>query len=149
MKVFLLQDVKGLGRKGEIKNVSNGYARNYLIPEGLARASSAKEDQVIAKVAERKQSREAELKEMLEDLKGKTKEGPLPVPITLGKRGEIFESIKAPDILKALAAYNPRVADLAQIEIKKPIREMGLHEVSISLGGGVRDIFTIEIIPAT
>ncbi len=149
MQILLLQDIKGLGRHGEIKNVSNGYARNYLIPKGLAKAVAEGESENIAKQIEEKNTRDMELKRMLEDLRMKTKDNPVIVPIKAGRGGEIFSSIKIPDIEKALEFHDPVIAKQAEVQIKKPIKEIGLHEVSVNLGGGVRNTFTIEVKPFT
>lgn len=145
MQILLLQDVKGLGRRGEVKNASNGYARNYLIPKGLAKAATYGEGLDVQKQTQEKSTKEAELKETLENLEKKTRENPVPVHIEVGKKGEIFHSIKVSDIQQALNLYDPAISKQGEVEIKKPIKEMGLHEVSLNLGGGVRGIFTIEV----
>lgn len=149
MQVLLLQDIKGLGRRGEIKNVSNGYARNYLIPQGVAKVATQGESENIAKQVEEKSIRDMELKKMLENLRVQTQSNPVAVSIKVGKRGEIFNSIKTSDVEEALKLYNPVIAKQAEVEIKKPIKEIGLHEVSINLGGGVKNTFTIEVKPST
>ena len=149
MRILLLQDVKGLGRRGEIKNASNGYARNYLIPQGLARAATEGESENIAKQTQDKSVQVETLKQTLEELKKKTDNDPVMVLIEVGKKGEIFHSIKASDIEKSLKSYDSLIPTRFEIEIKKPIKEIGRHEVSLNLGGGVRNTFTIEIKPTT
>ncbi|MCR4260890.1 MAG: 50S ribosomal protein L9 [Candidatus Colwellbacteria bacterium] len=148
MHILLLQDVKGLGRRGEIKNASNGYARNYLIPQGLAKAATEGESENIIKQIQDKGDKVETLKQTLDELKKKTEQNPVIVLIEVGKKGEIFHSIKAPDIEKSLRTYDPSIPARFEVEIKKPIKEIGMHEVSLNLGGGVRGPFTIEIKPA-
>ncbi len=148
MKVLLIQDVKGLGRQGEIKNASNGYARNYLIPQGLARAATEGDTKNIAKQVEEIDTHNKELSGILENLKNKTKDNPVMVGIAVGKKGEIFNSIKASDIESALYLYDSAIPKHLEVEIKKPIKELGQHEVSLNLGGGLRSSFTIEVTPS-
>ncbi|KKU19092.1 50S ribosomal protein L9 [Candidatus Gottesmanbacteria bacterium RIFCSPLOWO2_01_FULL_48_11] len=147
MQILLLEDVKGLGRRGEVKNASNGYARNYLIPKGLAKAATRKESQSVEKQTQEKSAKDTELRKTLEDLRKRTEENPVPVLIEVGKRGEIFHSVKASDIQEAFKLYDPTIAGQGEVEIKKPIKGMGRHTISLNLGGGVRDTFTIEIKP--
>ena len=149
MQVLLLEDVKGLGRRGEVKNASNGYARNYLIPRGLAKVATREESQNIKKQTQDKSIKDAELRKTLEDLRKRTEENPVPVLIEVGRRGEIFHSIKASDIQEAFKLYDPTIAGQGEVEIEKPIKEMGRHTVSLNLGRGVKDTFTIEIKPSS
>ena len=79
MQILLLEDVKGLGRRGEVKNASNGYARNYLIPKGLAKAATRKESQSVEKQTQEKSAKDTELRKTLEDLRKRTEENPVPV----------------------------------------------------------------------
>jgi len=148
MRILLLQDIKGLGRRGEVKNASNGYARNYLIPQGLAKAATDSESENVQKQTQAKNNEAEELKKILDDLKAKTDNHPVVVFIKVGKRGEIFNSIKPLDIEAALKLYDPIIPKHSEIEIKKPIKEMGLHEVSLNLGRGIRNTFTIEVKPS-
>ena len=149
MQIFLLQDVKGLGKRGEVKNASDGYARNYLIPKGFAKAATEGEKKSVTKQIEEKNVRGLELKKILENLRVQTEINPISIFIRVGKKGEIFSAVKTLDVKKALALYTPALTKQAEVEIKKPIKGIGRHEVSINLGGGVRDTFTIEVNPST
>lgn len=149
MKVLLIQDVKGLGRRGEIRNASNGYARNYLIPQGLAKAATEGDNKNMVQQAQAIDAHNKELAHVLESLKNKTNDNPVIVSIAVGKRGEIFNSIKASDIESALHLYETAIPKHLEVEIKKPIKQLGRHEVSLNLGGGLRSNFTIEVVPST
>ena len=133
MKVILLQDVRNLGRKNEVKEVSEGYAQNLLLPRGLAKPANA------ASLAERKRNLDREevkravgRKEFLE-LKKFLEEAKLEFLARANEKGEIFGSITEKDIEKKLA------------EIKCPLKihdhlllkTIGSHEVQIPLGEGV------------
>ncbi|MEX2054371.1 MAG: 50S ribosomal protein L9 [Candidatus Colwellbacteria bacterium] len=148
MQILLLQDIKGVGQKGQIKNVSIGYARNFLIPKGLAKLATSGDMDTVQQTSERVAQTTAKQKDLLNEVKKNTENKPVPVFTEVGKKGEMFASIREADILRALLNYEPRLTKLdARIEIEKPIKAMGKHEVSVSLGRGVRDNFTIEVEP--
>lgn len=149
MKVLLLQDVKGLGRKGEVKNASNGYARNYLIPQGFAKAATTGESEHVVQEAQKRQLRLEEQKEILSKLRNQTQTSPIPVPIEVGKRGEIFHALSLANIEEAVKEHLPNTIKHFSVEIKKPIKTIGSHEITLNLGGGVRDTLTIDVAPAT
>lgn len=134
MKVILKQDIKGIGRKYEIKNVADGYANNFLIPKGLVQYAS---DQAIkdAKILESKLLAEKEisrelLEKQVEMLKG--------VSITLKKKvnekGHLFEKIHPEEVSKALKEQAKIEIDPELLVIEKPIKEVGGHSVSVHIG---------------
>ncbi len=150
MQVLLLHDVKHVGRKGEVKSVSDGYARNSLIPKGLAKPATPGEIGDVMQTRERVEELVSKQKDLLSELEKRTEVTPVPVFIEVGKRGEIFAAVREPEVLQALLDYESRLNGFdARIEIEKPIKEMGKHEVSVSLGRGVRGSFMIELQPAS
>jgi len=150
MQILLLDNVKGLGSKGQVKNVSDGYARNFLIPHGLAKAATPGDLKEVVHTTERIQELVSKQKDLLEEIRKRSRANPVPVAVAVGEKGELFASIREPEILSALLEYDGRISKFdARIEIEKPIKQMGQHEVGISLGRGVRDTFTIELQAAT
>ena len=115
----------------------------------MAKAATEGESENIVKQTQNKTVQAEALKQTLEELKKKTDDKPVLVLIEVGKKGEIFHSIRASDIEKSLKSYDSLIPTPFEIEIKKPIKEIGRHEVSLNLGGGVRNTFTIEIKPTT
>ncbi len=138
MKVFFTQDVKGVGRKGEIKDVSDGYAKNFLIPRRLAAyATNAvikeSEDKTFAK-----EERLSHEKKAAEDFFAKTTETPLIFHIKTGKNGEIFGSITTNDIEKAIAGKLAEHGMKFKANLEKPIRSLGEQEIEIVFSSGIK-----------
>lgn len=134
MKVYFLQDVPGVARAGEVKDVAEGYARNYLIPRRLAVvATEAVIEQVKARQAAeaRRAAREAEeLRELAARLEGLT----VTVKARAGKEGRLYGSVTAADIAEAIAAQVGRPVDRRRVELAEPIRKTGEYRVVVRLG---------------
>lgn len=145
MKVVLLQDIKGLGRKFDIKEVKEGYGRNYLIARGLAKPA---EKPTVQQAVSKKESIENELKKFEETLKSiqeSIAKEKLVIEIKTGKNGEIFKSVTEEDIKKAL---KKRGFNNINIEPQKiHLKELGEHEVDINLSRGVKGKIKIDIEP--
>jgi len=135
VKVILLQDVKNLGKKWDIKEVSGGYARNFLLPKKLVEIA---DDSALKKIEKLKEKEVQSQKEGLE----KTQEiatalqGREVVISVKEKEGKLFGSISAKDIVKALKKDNVILPPSA-IELESPIKEVGEYEVRIKLDHGI------------
>jgi len=132
MKVIILQDIEGLGKKYEIKNVRNGYARNFLLPEKLARAATkqalkwlADQKEIIEKAAEE------DLK-MAQVLASSLDGSELNIVVKIGNEGQLFESINIQKIVEKLKEMGFEVKK-SQIKLENPIKELGEFPISISL----------------
>jgi large subunit ribosomal protein L9 len=137
MEVILLQDVKGLGKTGEIKRVADGYARNYLIARGLARVPSAaaiRETESRLKSVQRRQNKvETEASAIAEVLKGVT----LRFKAKAGESGHLYGSITAGDIAEALEREARVEVDKRKLVLEEPIRDLGMHRVAVKLLTGI------------
>jgi len=133
MKVYFLKDVPGVARAGEIKEVAEGYARNYLLPRKLAvAATEAVIDQVRARQAAeaRRAAREAEeLRELAGRLDGLT----VTVAVRAGREGRLYGSVTAADIAGAISARVGRPIDRRRVELEAPIRKTGEYRVVVRL----------------
>jgi|DewCreStandDraft_5_1066085.scaffolds.fasta_scaffold00196_15 large subunit ribosomal protein L9 len=133
MKVYFLKDVPGVARAGEIKDVAEGYARNYLLPRKLAvAATEAVIDQARARQAAeaRRAAREAEeLRELAGRLDGLT----VTVAVRAGKEGRLYGSVTAADIAEAISARVGRPVDRRRVELEAPIRKTGEYQVVVRL----------------
>ena len=143
MKVIFLSDVRGAGRKGDVKDVKEGYARNFLIPKKLAIVGTA-DALKRHKEAEEQLKKEtaisiAALKEKAKELKSLT----LVFRRRFGEKGESFGSVTAGDIEKELKG---RGFD-GKAVLEKPLKTRGDHIVEIDLGEGVRSRTIISIVP--
>jgi len=130
MQVILLQDIKNLGKKYEIKEVKNGFARNFLIPRGLARLATenALEWLEAQKVAEDKEAKE-ELKKVQEAASAIEGQEVI-IPVKLGEEGQLFESITAQKIAENLKKAGLNI-EKNQIGLAGPIKELGEFPVKI------------------
>ena len=133
MKVILFQDVPSIGRAGEIKEVANGYGRNYLIPHKLA--ALAKSDAInavavkLAAQARKQAQTQAELEEMAKQLEGKE----VFLTAKTGGKNRLYGSITTADIATELEKETSFAVDKRKISIPDSIRTTGTYEVSIKL----------------
>jgi len=148
MKIILLKDIKDIGRAGDVKNVKDGYARNHLLPNKLAKLATDASLREVESKKERASKENEEIKNLLEKVQVETKDKPLNLPIKVGDKGEIFGSVMANDIKKALITRFVELKAIDNLEIKKDhLREVGIEKVEIDLGQGIAGSVTIEIVP--
>ncbi len=146
MKVILLQNIKGTGLIGEVKNVSDGYGRNFLIAKGLAKIATdgaIKESEAIrrkAEVIERIQQGRA--KELVESLKDTVVE----IKRKASEKGTLFEGIEAMDIAQALSKHITFEVAKDMVHLEAPIKRVGKHTVEIELAPGVKTSVVIDVV---
>lgn len=143
MKVILLSDVRGLGKKNDVKNVSDGYARNFLFPNKLARAADA--DGLGELNVHQKNEHETE--ERLKTVARLISERELEFKLKTDKKGAIFGSVTKEEILNGLRDAGLTTKDRIEIKIPKPLKEMGAHEVEAHLKKGIVAKLKIKIVP--
>lgn len=145
MKVIFLQDVRGVARAGEIKEVANGYGKNFLIPKKLA--SLAKPEMIStieAQIKTRARSEaetEAELTELANHLDGKE----IILKARAGVKDHLYGSITPGDIAAELENTTGSVVDKRKIELVDPIRELGSYEVPIRLAKDIVPKITVTV----
>lgn len=130
MKVILQTDVKSLGKKGEAVEVSEGYARNYLIPRGLAVLATDANLRSLKQEQDAKQNRKDREKRDAEQLAAKIVKMKVSVTAKAGESGKIFGSITSADIAAALEKQGVKV-DKRRIELKEPIKVLGEYAVEV------------------
>lgn len=132
MKVIFQKDVKSQGKQGEVKNVSDGYARNFLLPKGYAvEATDANLKQWEEKKKEEKQRLEQE-KHQAQELKNTLEETTVTIPSKAGKNGKLFGAVTNKQIAEALKTMDIKV-DKRKIEMDDPIRTLGYVTVPVKL----------------
>jgi len=148
MKVILAEDVDHLGRMGDLVEVANGFARNFLLPKKLATAATLKNVRTLEHAKRviadriRKEVRSAE------DQATKMSDLTLSIEATVGEEGKLFGSITSKDIAEALAAKGYEI-DKRKIHLEKPIKEAGSHEVPVKIHHDVTVSIKIEVVPKT
>jgi len=145
MKVLLIKDVKSLGKKGEIKEVKDGYGQNFLIAKGMAKLATP---DVVSKW---KAEQEEKAKELAQEIARYTEEKKLieKDKIVITKKSApvgIQGSVKKDDIAKAIEEKLNIVVDKKHIELKKAIKTTGEFKIDIKFGHGIHAIATIEVV---
>ncbi|WP_174615198.1 50S ribosomal protein L9 [Virgibacillus ihumii] len=145
MKVIFTKDVKGKGKKGELKNVSDGYARNYLLKNNLAvEATSGNLKALEAKQNKEKQKAQEEVDEanrLKEELANTTIE----IKAKSGDNGRLFGSITSKQIAEELKSTHGHKIDKRKIELDNPIREMGYTDVPVKLHPEVTGTMKVHV----
>ena len=145
MKVILTQDVKAQGKKGDLINVSDGYANNYLLPKGLAKLATKQAINELEgkKGAEQYRRNQEELK--AQNIADRLKEITVKLSAKAGKEGKLFGSITSKDVAQALKEqYNIEV-DKRKIDLPDGIKTCGTRDVNVSLYHGVTGTFKVQV----
>ena len=146
MKVILKADIKGVGKKDEIINASDGYARNYLLPKKLAVEANAENMSKLNNKKEAASFKKDVEKQNAEELAKKLKGIMLKLKVKAGENGKIFGGITAKEISENLKSQYNFVIDKKKIELKETIKTLGEFNVSIKLFEGVVASLKIQVI---
>ena len=148
MKVIFLQDVKGKGKKGQMMEISDGYARNYLLPRKLAVEATA--DAVNTKNMNDKAAAEKAAKERAEavEISKQLREMTLVVTAKGGGAGRLFGSVTNQEIADALKAKSGITLDKRKIVISDPIKNVGTYTATCKLGYEITAPLTVKIVEA-
>lgn len=134
MKVIFLQDVKGKGRKGELKEVADGYARNYLFPKGLAVVANKGNLKTLKEQKRREEEKKRAERSKAEQLAEKLKRITLTIKTDkVGKDGRLFGSITPKQISQELKKQHQIEIDKKKIQLSEPIRALGATKISLKL----------------
>ena len=133
MEVILKKDVKGTGKEGEVVKVSDGFARNKLIPGGLAVEATEANKRAIAREKAKAAEKFAQDTEAAEKLAKKLTSAPVVVKTKVGDNGKLFGSITSMDIAQAVSEQLGTEIDKKKIVLDKPIKETGTTEVGVKL----------------
>ncbi len=145
MKIVLRQDVPKVGDAGSVQTVSNGYARNYLIPKGLAVVATDGELKVAAHNLAVKERKVARQEDLLRSLSDKIDGQRLTFTARAGEQGRLYGSITASDVATALAAQISEEIDRRRVVLDEPLRSIGEHTVTVHLVGRLRPQVTVVI----
>ena len=146
MKVILKADIKGVGKKDEVINASDGYARNFLFPKGLAVEANAEN---MSKLKARQDSnayKKSQEKEEAQRIAEKLSKILLKVPVKVGENGKIFGGVSAKEISDLLKKEYKIEVDKKKIELKETIKTLGVRTVTIKLYEGVIGNLKIDVI---
>ena len=145
MKVILQKDIKGQGKKGELKEVSDGYARNYLLPRGLAVEATADNLNTMRLKDKARQAQIAREKAQAQDYAERL--GGVIVRVTAkgGEGGRLFGSVTSKEISEALAAQHGMNIEKNQIVQTEPIKQFGTFQVKCKLGHEISGVINVLV----
>ena len=147
MKVILMQDVKSLGKRGEIKEVADGYARNFLFPKKLAQQASSGNLNSLKHEQNLQADRDAKVLAKAREFAAQLQEKQLTVAAKCGDGGRLFGSVTSADIAEALAEQGITV-DKRKIELSEPVKTLGQYEASVKLHADVHCRIAFEVVKA-
>jgi large subunit ribosomal protein L9 len=146
MKVLLRSDIKGIGRRGDIVNVSSGHARNFLLPNDLAIVANAG---TIAQAEVMRKSREQQIaadRESARLVAASLSSTVIKIAAKAGNEGRLFGSINAAEIAKAVLDQTGVTIDRKNIQVETPLRQLGEHSVSAEIFSDVVATLKLEIV---
>jgi large subunit ribosomal protein L9 len=147
MKIILQKPVEKLGNPGDVAEVADGYARNYLIPRGLAVKAEKGSLKHAESLARGHNNRLTKQKGEYEALASKLiAGGPVVIPARAGEEGKLFGSVTATDVAEAIEARIEITIDKRDVRLDEPIRSVGTHEVKVRLFHEVEPILTVEVV---
>lgn len=145
MKVLLTKDVKGVGKTGEIKDVADGYGKNFLIGKGLALAATHEVLKKYESDQRKKAANDAAEIERLNVIKAQLADIKVVISKKLGNTGHLFGSVTKEEITDALRTQHKIEIDKKELDAKHGIKTTGLHALDLKLGHGIHATLNLEI----
>jgi large subunit ribosomal protein L9 len=145
MKVILKDDVKNVGNMGDIVKVADGYARNYLVPRGLAVEASTKNIKSIEHEKRIIQEKAKKIKGSAQDLSDRISKVTLVMKATAGEEGKLFGSVTTMDIAEALKKEGFEI-DKKKISLDEPIKRLGEHTVNVKIHPEITTNVTVQVV---
>ena len=146
-KIILTHEVSGLGAPGDVVEVKDGYARNYLLPRGLATAWTKGAAKQIEAIRRARKSREIATLDDAKAVKDRLQAAPVVVSAKAGASGRLFGAVTTADIAQAVAAAGGPTLDRRKIEIAQVIKSLGDHTVQVRLHEDVAAQIDVRVVP--
>ena len=147
-KLILTNEVSGLGSAGDVVEVKNGYARNYLLPRGFAVLWSKGGEKQVASIRAGRDARALATAEEAIALKTSLESATIKVAIKAGAGGRLFGAVKTADVAKAVAAAGFGEIDKRKVSFVSPIRITGSHQASVRLHGDLSAVINLQVVAA-
>jgi len=145
MKVLFKKDVPDVARAGQVKEVADGYARNFLIPRGLAVAATNAALKQVADLQAAAVKHAAEEERTAQELKGRLEAQPIVVDAKAGAQGRLYGSLTTADVVAAVQKQLGTSLDRRDLEIAEPVRQVGSYHVNARLHRTVTAVITVEV----
>ncbi|AKG44039.1 50S ribosomal protein L9 [Streptomyces sp. JH002] len=133
MKIILTSEVSGLGTAGDVVEVKDGYARNYLLPRGVAIRWTRGGEKDVEQIRRARKIREIATIEQANDIKAQLEKVTVRLKVRAGSGGRLFGSVTPADIVSAVKTSGGPDVDKRRIELSNPIKSLGTHQVSVRL----------------
>ncbi|WP_426570644.1 50S ribosomal protein L9 [Aquihabitans sp. McL0605] len=146
MRVILRTDVKGVGNKGDVLDVTNGYGRNFLLPRGLAFTASAGAEAQAEGMRRSRNIKDAADRSAAEEVAKTLVSTPVTITARVGADDKLFGSVTSADIAEAVATQTGVEIDRKQLLLAEPIRTVGTHLVPLKLHANVEFPVTVEVV---
>ena len=148
MKIILTHEVSGLGAAGEVVDVRDGYARNYLVPRGFAIRWTKGGEKDVEQIRRARKIREIATIEQANEVKGRLEGLTVRLSTRAGEAGRLFGSVTPADVASAIKAAGGPDVDKRRIELGTPIKTLGAHQVSVRLHSDVAAKLGVEVVAA-
>ena len=145
-KVILTNEVSGLGSAGDVVDVKDGYARNYLIPRGFAVVWSQGGEKQVEQIRAARAARALATVEEAVTLKARLEENPIKLAVKAGQGGRLFGAVKTTDVVKAVVEAGIGELDKRKVEFVSPVRTTGNHEATVRLHGDIIAKINLQVV---
>jgi large subunit ribosomal protein L9 len=145
-KVILTNEVSGLGSAGDVVEVKNGYARNYLLPRGFAVLWSKGGEKQVAQIKAARVARALATVEEAQDLKDRLQANPIRLAVKAGVGGRLFGAVKTGDVAAAVAAAGLGEIDKRKVAFFSPIRSTGNYEATVKLHSDLTATLKLQVV---
>jgi large subunit ribosomal protein L9 len=145
-KLILTHEVSGLGSAGDIIEVKGGYARNYLVPQGLATAWTRGGQKQVDQIAKARKARAAASLEEAQAQKARLEAQAVRISVRTGQAGRLFGSVSTADVAAAVEEAGLGSIDRRTVEFTSPVRSVGTHEATVRLREDVTASLTLEVV---
>jgi large subunit ribosomal protein L9 len=146
MKIILTQEVSGLGSPGDVVEVKDGYGRNYLLPQGFAIAWSKGAEKQVTQIKRAREAREIRDLGQANEVKAQLEALQVRLPVRAGSGGRLFGSVTSSEIVEAVKAAGGPTLDRRRIELGKPIKSTGTHQVQVKLHPEVSATISLDVV---
>jgi large subunit ribosomal protein L9 len=148
MKLILTSDVEDLGGRGDVVDVADGFARNYLLPRGLAIKANKGALLEAESIREARLEAERKAKQLAENIAQQLVGSRVVLAAQAGDEGQLYGSVAVADVVEGIKRFTGIELEKGQVQIGQPIKAIGLHEVQVKVHEDVEFPLTLDIIPA-
>ncbi|MCB0974570.1 MAG: 50S ribosomal protein L9 [Actinobacteria bacterium] len=145
MKVILREDLDKLGRRGDVVEVADGYARNFLVPKGKAILASDGAIKQASVMRRQRDIREAQARSEAESMAAQLARTPIEMKVRAGDTGRLFGSVTASDLVDEYRKRTGVTLDRKLLQLDEPIKEVGSYEISVKLFADVRGFLVVTV----